>query len=52
LDKPVKVTLAGKELYAGTAPRTIATLVRTLAGRGDPKLMFDTEIAVDLPMGK
>jgi hypothetical protein len=52
LDRPVKITYAGKELYAGTPPRTAATMIRTLAGRGDPKLMFDAEVAVELPAGK
>lgn len=49
LDKPVKVTHAGKELFAGNTARTIATMLRTLDGRGDPKLMFDAEVAVELP---
>ena len=49
LDRPVKVTYAGKELFAGLAPRTIGVLIKTLAGRGDPKLMFDAEVAVELP---
>ncbi|MBM4068044.1 MAG: alpha/beta hydrolase [Planctomycetes bacterium] len=52
LDRPVTVTHAGKELFAGTVSRTIEVLSRTLAGRGDPKLMFDAEVAVDLPSGK
>ena len=49
LDKPVKVTLAGKTLFEGKAPRSASTLKKTLAGRGDPKLMFDAEIVVKLP---
>jgi hypothetical protein len=52
LDKPVTVTHAGKELFAGTPPRTIAVMLRTLAGRGDPALVFDAEVAVELPTGK
>jgi hypothetical protein len=48
LDKPVKVSYAGKELFSGTATRTIATMLRTLDGRGDPKLMFDAEVSVEL----
>lgn len=47
LDKPVQVTQGGKELYSGTPARTIGTLLRTLAGRGDPKLMFDAEVSVE-----
>jgi hypothetical protein len=49
LDRGVKVTRAGKELFAGRAPRTVAVMLRTLAGRGDPRLMFDAEVAVELP---
>lgn len=52
LDQPVKVTHAGKEVYAGVPPRTIGVMARTLVGRGDPRLVFDAEVAVDLPAGK
>jgi hypothetical protein len=52
LDKPISVTHAGKKLFAGTPLRTIEVLFKTLAGRGDPKLMFDAEVAVELPSGK
>ena len=52
LDKPVTVAHAGKSVFTGTPPRTIAVMARTLAGRGDPKLIFDAEVAVDLPPGK
>lgn len=48
LDKPVTVTHKGRTLFAGVAPRTIAVLARTLAGRGDPKLVFDAELEVTL----
>jgi len=48
LDKPVTITREGKELFNGTPPRTIGTLIKTLAGRGDPRLMFSTEAAVKL----
>jgi hypothetical protein len=48
LDKPVTVVRDGKELYRGTPSRTIGTMHRTLAGRGDPALTFDAEIAVEL----
>lgn len=46
LDKRVKVTQGSQELFVGIAPRTIATLAKTLAGRGDPGLVFDAEVAV------
>jgi hypothetical protein len=52
LDREVKITCAGKELFAGMAPRTLAVMLKSLAGRGDPKLVFDAEIAVELPAGK
>jgi hypothetical protein len=46
------VKQGGKVIFAGIAPRTVAVLVRTLAGRGDPGLVFDSEIEVALPEGK
>ena len=52
LDKPVKVTHAGKELFAGGVSRTVAVLAGTLAGRGDPGLVFDAEVEVTLPAAK
>jgi hypothetical protein len=51
LDTPVTVTHAGKELFAGTPARTVGVMLRTLAGRGDPRLMFDAEVRVVLPAG-
>jgi hypothetical protein len=48
LDQPVKVTQGGKERFSGTVERTVATMVRTLVGRGDPKLIFDGEVTVEL----
>ncbi|MBN9120619.1 MAG: polyhydroxyalkanoate depolymerase [Planctomycetes bacterium] len=52
LDKPVEVKHGGKTLYAGAAPRTIATLTKTLVGRGDPALGFEAEVEVALPAAK
>ena len=52
LDKPVQVKQAGKTLFTGIAPRTVATMVKTLAGRGDPELVFDAEVEVTLSEGK
>jgi hypothetical protein len=49
LDRPVTVTHAGKTLFNGTPPRTVATMLETLAGRGDPHLTFDAEVRVRLP---
>jgi len=44
LDQPVVITRNGKEVFRGQATRTIATLEKTLEGRGDPDLMFSAEI--------
>jgi hypothetical protein len=52
LDKAVRVTHAGKELFAGIPPRTVGVMVKTLAGRGDPRLVFDAEIEIELTPGK
>lgn len=49
LDTPVTVTWDGKELYRGTPSRTIGTMLKTLVGRGDPKLVFDAEVSVAIP---
>jgi hypothetical protein len=49
LDKTVTVTFDGKELYRGAPERTIGTMLRTLVGRGDPKLVFDAEVTVRIP---
>lgn len=49
LDMPVTMTLDGKELYRGTPSRTIGTMLKTLVGRGDPKLVFDAEVSVAIP---
>lgn len=52
LDKPVEVKHAGKTLYSGVAARTIATLAKMLAGRGDPGLVFDAEVVVTVQAAK
>lgn len=52
LDKPVEVKHAGKSLFTGIAPRTVGTLVKTVVGRGDPGLVFDAEVEVELPEKK
>jgi hypothetical protein len=52
LDKPVTVKYGGKELYSGKAARTVAVMVKTLVGPGDPKLTFDAEVSVSLPAEK
>lgn len=52
LDQSVTVTMNGKTLFSGPPSRTIGTMIATLAGRGDPKLIFDAEIAVSLAPAK
>ncbi len=49
LDQPVTIRTADKELFTGRVPRTIATLARTLAERGDTNLTFSAEVTVNLP---
>ena len=46
LDQPVSIRLGEKEVFAARAKRTIGTLARTLAERGDLDLMFSAEIPV------
>lgn len=52
LDRPVEVRHAGKVLFAGEVPRTVGVMARTLAGRGDPDLVFAAEVEVTLPAAK
>ena len=49
LDRPVQVRFKGRVLFDGLAPRTLATLVRTLDGYGDRHLLFDAEVDVKIP---
>jgi poly(3-hydroxybutyrate) depolymerase len=46
LDRPITVSHGDRKLFDGTAPRTIRSLHSTLAGRGDPRLMFEALIDV------
>ena len=52
LDKPILVTHGGKKLFNGTGARTIEVMVKSLNGRGDPNLMFDAEVSVEIPSAK
>ncbi|HZZ71768.1 MAG TPA: hypothetical protein VFE24_05915 [Pirellulales bacterium] len=45
-DQPVKVVFDQKTLFDQKLPRTIATLEKTLAQRGDPDLVFSGEVNV------
>jgi hypothetical protein len=49
LGRPVVIRCGGQELFRGVAPRTIATIARTLEERGDPASVFSAEIEVKLP---
>lgn len=48
LDKPITISYEGRTLFDGIVPRSVATLEKTLAGRGDPNLMFAAEVQVKL----
>jgi hypothetical protein len=47
LDQPVTVKQNGKTHISGTVARTIGTVVKTLAGYGDPTMVFSAEVEVD-----
>jgi hypothetical protein len=49
LDRPVKIQSAGKVLFEGMVPRTMATLFGTLSRRGDPFLSFPSAVTVSIP---
>jgi hypothetical protein len=49
LDKRVTVTQDGKTLFTGTVQRSVKTIARTLAERGDPAGLFSAEVTVTLP---
>ena len=46
LDEEVVVVQGEQELFRGRVPRTIATLSKTLAERGDPKGLFSGEVVL------
>ncbi|HEU5076694.1 MAG TPA: hypothetical protein VFU02_21035 [Polyangiaceae bacterium] len=48
LDQPIRVASGNTSLYEGTLERTMLTLWTTLLERGDPALVFSSEVAVDL----
>jgi predicted esterase len=49
LDKPITIASEGKTLFKGHAKRTISILSKTLAEYGDPKAIYSSELAVELP---
>jgi len=48
LDQPVTITSAGRPVASQAVHRTIGTLARTLAERGDPKSMYSGAAAVSV----
>ena len=48
LDQSVTVRTADRTLFSGVLPRTIAMISKTLAERGDPVMLFTSEVTVDL----
>lgn len=48
LDEPIRVASGGETLYEGTVPRTILVLWTSTEERGDPALVFSSEISVEL----
>ena len=48
LDQPITVKNDDKVLYQGTVPRTVSTIAKTLAERGDPASVYYAEVEVEL----
>lgn len=48
LDEPITVRMGDRTLYQGVTPRTIAVIAKTLAERGDPEMLFTSEVTVQL----
>lgn len=51
LDQPVTVEANGIKIFEGRVKREWQCLVKTLEERGDPELMFCSEIALYIPQG-
>jgi hypothetical protein len=49
LDKPIAVHWGADQVFQGHISRTIATLARALAERGDPKDLFAAELEIHSP---
>ena len=49
LEQPVSITSKDKVLFQGRVSRTIGSLAKTLAERGDPQGLFSGEVTVELP---
>jgi poly(3-hydroxybutyrate) depolymerase len=48
LDKPVTVTSGSEQLFDGLVNRTIGVIAQTIEERGDPNLVFSSELSVSL----
>ncbi len=48
LDRPISVRMGDRTLVTEIAPRTIATIARTIQERGDPTAAFVAELAIPL----
>jgi hypothetical protein len=48
MEREIRVTAGGKDLFRGNVPRTAGTLVTTLHECGDPSLMFEGSVQVTL----
>ena len=51
LEQDVTITSKGKVLFSGHVKRSIATVAKTIAERGDPKSIFSGEVVVTLNDG-
>ena len=49
LDQPVTVMANGMKIFEGMVKRELRCLVETLEERGDPEMMFCSEIALYIP---
>jgi len=49
LEQPVSIASGSSSIYEARTPRTIETLAKTIAERGDPKAVYSAEIKVELP---
>lgn len=48
LDKPVQISINGKQVHQGLLPRQLSTQMKTMAGRGDPLMIFSAEKLLEL----
>jgi hypothetical protein len=51
MDQPVVVEMGGEEFFNGKVKRTVAEIHRSMAVRGDPRMVFCGAVTVELPGG-